>query len=263
MTMGDAIRAEGLFFAWPGKAPLFEAFDLAIAAGEAWSVIGPSGSGKSTLLALFAGLEHPTSGTVSVHGEPLARPRPKSGLIIQDHGLLPWATVRQNVQLGQKIRRFYGPDGKHVPFETGAPLKTAAARKEEEATVQRWLERLGIASVAESYPARISGGQRQRTAIARTLVLGPDLLLMDEPFASLDEATREDLRRLTLDLKEEGGLSLVVVTHSIDEALALGGKILLLEAGTNRAARVYPNTDDSTPVRAALAAELRRGLRPS
>ena len=160
------------------------------------------------------------------------RPRPRSGLILQDYGLLPWSTVRQNVELGLRVRHFYGADGRHTPvnFQPGndAPY---------------WLKRLGIAEMADKFPSQISGGQRQRVAIARTLALEPDLLLMDEPFSSLDAITRQDLQNLTLTLCSEQKLTLVIVTHAIEEAVGLGHKILLLGGAPNQTARVFENPD--------------------
>lgn len=193
-------------------------------------MLGPSGCGKSTLLSLLAGLLLPTSGSIEIAGQILRRPRPTTGLIIQDFGLLPWATVRENARLGLRLRNFYGPDGVHAPRDYRLSLD-----------VESWLERLGLVEVAESYPGRISGGQRQRTAIARTLALRPDLLLMDEPFSALDAPTREGLQQLTLELRAESGLTLVTITHSIEEAAVLGEYILLLGRTPNRAATVLDN----------------------
>ena len=128
-----------------------------------------------------------------IDGQPAERPRPHTGLILQDYGLLPWATVRQNAELGLRVRDFYGPDGKHAPqdFQPGAGRGSLA----------------GAAGAGrdsrDKYPGQISGGQRQRTAIARTLALQPDLLLMDEPFSSLDAPTRESLQNLILELWAE------------------------------------------------------------
>lgn len=227
------IRAEALEFRYGNKPPIFQDFHWYAARGQAWAVIGASGCGKSTLLYLLAGLLKPTAGRVMVGGQPLAGPRPRTGLILQDYGLLPWATIRENVRLGLRIRRFYGPDGIHAPAE-GLP-----AGAEEQ--VEAWLEKLGISSVANSYPGQVSGGQRQRTAIARTLVLEPDLLLMDEPFASLDLPTREGLQALVYELQQERDLTMVVVTHSIEEAAFLGEKIMILQNRVNSAPEVLEN----------------------
>jgi ABC-type nitrate/sulfonate/bicarbonate transport system ATPase subunit len=210
------IEVEGLTFSY-GPWPLFQGFSWKIETGDFWAVIGPSGCGKSTLLTLLAGLRLPQGGTIRIQGQPLLRPRPQTGLILQDFGLLPWATVRQNVELGLKIRRFYGPDGIHAPRH---PRRGHS--------VDFWLEKLDIAQVADRYPSQISGGQRQRAAIARTLVLRPGLLLMDEPFASLDAPTREALQKRIRELADEQGLTIVLVTHAIEEAALLGNKILVL-----------------------------------
>ncbi len=211
------ITVSSLTFNYANNTPIFQDFDWQVQRGETWAILGSSGCGKTTLLYLLAGLRFPSKGKIEIDGERLTRPRPHSGLILQDYGLLPWATVRENAGLGLKVREFYGEDGKHAPKNF-----------QPENNVAHWLTRLGLSEVADKYPSQISGGQRQRTAIARTLALSPDLLLMDEPFSSLDAITREDLQNLTLSLCEEQKLTLVIVTHSIEEAASLGGKILLL-----------------------------------
>jgi NitT/TauT family transport system ATP-binding protein len=233
------ITISHLTFAYPGGATLFEEFTWRVARGEAWAAIGPSGCGKSTLLTLIAGLHQPTSGSVLVDGEPLERPRPRTGLILQDYGLLPWATVWDNAALGLKIRRFYGPDGKHTPADEN--LASATER------VDHWLARLNITHIAHQYPNQISGGQRQRAAIARTLVLRPDLLLMDEPFGALDAMRREDLQALVLELHAEQGLTTLIVTHNIEEAVTVGHKILVLGQPPHRRTRVVDNPAAGQP----------------
>jgi len=223
------ISVRSLSFAYRGGRPIFTDFNWEVERGEAWAVLGPSGFGKSTLLNLLAGLQRPTAGEVRIDGQVITRPRPRTGLILPDFGLLPWATCEQNVSLGLRIHGFYGPDGKHAPRSApalSAPSLSAPGRSSQERTVY-WLARLGLLAVRRQYPGQLSGGQRQRVAIARTLALEPDLLLMDEPFASLDAPTRESLQNLTLELQAEHGLTTVVVTHSIEEAAFLGRKILL------------------------------------
>lgn len=230
------ISVRNMTFRYGHGLPIFEHFNWEVERGEAWAVIGPSGCGKSTLLYLLDGLLFPTSGDILVDGQKLVRPRPYTGLIIQEYGLMPWATVRQNAELGLRVRRFYGPDGTHAPAEQPSP-----------ASVDLWLKRLGLLEIQHRYPAKISGGQRQRTAIARTLVLQPDLLLMDEPFSSLDAPTREGLQRLTLELLAEQKLTLVIVTHAIEEAAILGQKILVLGSPPNREALVIENPGAARP----------------
>ncbi len=220
-------------FTYPNGVVIFENFTWQVQRGEAWAIIGSSGCGKSTLLYLIAGLRRPTGGQVLVDHQPISRPRPKTGLILQDYGLLPWATVRNNTALGLDIRRFYGPDGKHTPVDEQIVDKTER--------VNYWLKRLGIEHVAGQYPGQISGGQRQRVAIARTLALNPDLLLMDEPFGALDALTRADLQQLTLELRTERQLTTIIVTHNIDEAVFMGQKILVLTQPPTRQPIIIDN----------------------
>jgi len=224
------IQIHALTFAYPHSNPLFEGFHWRVQRGETWGVLGGSGCGKTTLLTLLAGLQPASAGEILIDGSHLTRPRPRTGLILQEYGLLPWATVRENAGLGLRVRNFYGADGVHTPRDYHSSRD-----------VTPWLERLGIAELAGKYPSQISGGQRQRTAIARTLALQPDLLLMDEPFSSLDAVIREDLQMLTLELCAEEGITLILVTHNIEEAAAMGQKILLLGAPPNREARIFDN----------------------
>jgi ABC-type nitrate/sulfonate/bicarbonate transport system ATPase subunit len=215
------IEVEGLEFGYaPGQA-VFRDFAWRAQAGDAWAIIGPSGCGKTTLLYLLAGLRRPRRGRVDVGGRPLSGPRAGTGLILQDYGLLPWLTARDNIALGLRIRG-------------------VAARRLNE-VVDAWLERLGLREVAERYPAQLSGGQRQRVAIARTLALEPDVLLMDEPFSSLDAITREDMQDLTLTLGIEGQATTVLVTHNIEEAAFLARRILVLPRPPIAAAVVVEN----------------------
>lgn len=224
------IQIQSLTFGYPHNSFIFDEFSWKIERGETWAILGASGCGKTTLLYLLAGLYPPNGGQILIDDLPLTRPRPRSGLILQDYGLLPWATVRQNAELGLRVRNFYGPDGTHAPRDFQPHL-----------AVGPWLERLGISAIADKYPSQISGGQRQRTAIARTLAIQPDLLLMDEPFSSLDAVIREDLQSSTLELCLENQLTLALVTHTIEEAAMMGRKILLLDPPPNRRARIFDN----------------------
>jgi ABC-type nitrate/sulfonate/bicarbonate transport system ATPase subunit len=230
------IKLESIRFAYPRGALVFQDFNWRARRGEAWAVLGPSGCGKTTLLYLLAGLRFPSAGKVLIDGLAMQRPRPRTGLILQDYGLLPWASLGQNAGLGMEVRSFYGPDGKHAPPDF-----------HPSENVDYWLERLGIAELRDQYPGQVSGGQRQRTAIARTLALNPDLLLMDEPFSSLDVPTRESLQSLTLELQAERSLTLVIVTHSIEEAASLGSRILLLGHPPIGQAAILENPEAGRP----------------
>lgn len=249
------ITVESISFGYENQVPIFQDFTWKVAPGETWAVLGPSGCGKTTLLYLLAGLLFPKQGAIEIDGRPLTRPRPRTGLIIQDYGLLPWATIRENAQFGLKIRNFYGPDGIHAPLKYKPALN-----------VDPWLKRLGLEEQADQYPAQVSGGEGQRTAIARTLALEPDLLLMDEPFSSLDAPTRKSLQDLTLDIQREQNLTLVVVTHTLQEAAVLGKKILLLGQPPTRKPQVVNNPRGGergfreTPEYFALCQELRADM---
>ncbi|NIP43527.1 MAG: ATP-binding cassette domain-containing protein, partial [Aliifodinibius sp.] len=152
------IQIDNITYFYKQNEPIFSDFSLSIEDNQTWSILGPSGCGKTTLLYLISGLFQPQNGEIRIYGKVINRPDPSVGLIIQEYGLLPWATVRINAQLGVQIREFYGPDGKHAPRDTV-----------DHKSVDGWLERLGLLELADQYPSQISGGQRQRTAIARTL----------------------------------------------------------------------------------------------
>lgn len=232
------IELRDVTFAYANGQAVFQRFNWSVAQGETWAVIGTSGGGKTTLLMMLAGLRLPQSGDVVIDGQAIVRPRPRTGLVLQEYGLLPWATVTDNVALGLRLRSYYGPDGKHTP--TDHTVQPVAEQ------VGKWLARLGIDAVRDRFPGQISGGQRQRAAIARTLALEPDLLLMDEPFAALDAPTREDLLTLTLELQREQHLTLVVVTHNIEDAVFLGQKILVLGEMPHTTARIIANPRSGT-----------------
>ena len=172
------------------------------------AVVGPSGCGKTTLLYLLGGLLAPTSGRVLLEGRVVARPTPRVGIILQDYGLLPWKTVLDNVALGLKVQ--------------------GLGRAERRARAGRLLLDMGLAGREQDFPECLSGGERQRVAIARAYAAGASLLLMDEPFSSLDALTREKLQDTLLASWERSRLPYVLVTHSVEEAVVLGRRILLL-----------------------------------
>jgi len=201
--------------------PALANVNLQIGHHESWAFIGPSGCGKSSLLFLLAGLRQPTSGTVSVNGSALRSPRPQTALILQDYGLFPWKTVWHNTALGLKLR--------------------GMTAREQAAVITPILVNLGLAEHKDHYPAQLSGGQRQRVAVARALALDPDLLLMDEPFSSLDALTRENLQETIVDILKQNRMTLVTVTHSIEEAVFLGQKIAVFSP---RPARVAATVDN-------------------
>lgn len=214
---------------------MFEGFSWVVAAGESWAVIGPSGCGKTTLLYLVAGLRRPTEGRVLVRGrEASAREnRGRIGLVLQDYGLLPWSTVWDNARLGLRLRRLYG-----------------MSCNGSQDRLRSWLQRLGIEQLTGKFPSQLSGGERQRVAIARALALEPDVLLLDEPFASLDALTRESLERLSVSLWAETGMTTVIVTHNIEEAVFVGRRILVLGALPNREPVVLDNSLAGLPRKA-------------
>ena len=228
MTNSEPIaRLDGVTFAYPGGRSVLSDFSWAITEGESWAVIGPSGCGKSTLLYILAGLRLPDAGQVRVAGERIEGPRRDIGLILQDHGLLPWETALDNVALGLRLR--------------------GVKRKAWKATAQEWLERLALDGLANRYPGQLSGGQRQRVAIARTLACSPKLLLMDEPFSALDAMTREALQILALELGIARGLSAILITHDIREAVMLGNRILVMGATPNDPMAIIDNPGAGQP----------------
>ncbi|MDR1358468.1 MAG: ATP-binding cassette domain-containing protein [Coriobacteriales bacterium] len=196
---------------YQGKAGEVQALDglsFAMEREESLVLIGPSGCGKSTALLLAAGLLEADEGSILIEGRQYTAPRLGTGLILQDYGLLPWKTVFENAALGLRIR------------------KLPRAPREEQ--TREILEQVGLADFASNYPGELSGGMRQRLALARALALDVDLLLMDEPLSALDLELRETLQDLLLTLWRSRGYSQLIVTHSIDEAVYLGQRILVM-----------------------------------
>ena len=195
--------------------PVLEDVSLQVGAGASCAVIGPSGCGKTSLLFLLAGLLEPTAGRVRVAD------RSRTGVILQHYGLLPWKSVAANIGLGLRLQ--------------------GADREQIRARVNELLVEMDLAAFADHFPGQLSGGMQQRVALARALATGPQLLLMDEPLSALDALTRERLQHTILDVWQRHRVTMVLVTHSIEEAVFLGRTVVVL---TDRPARVAAVVDN-------------------
>lgn len=190
--------------------PVLRGFRLQVGTGEFVSLIGPSGCGKTTALRIVAGLLAPTSGTVLVDGEPSLAPSPEKAVVFQMFNLFPWRTAVANAAYGLELQ---GVD-----------------KRSRTQIALYYLELLGLGKQANSYPSQLSGGQCQRVGIARALAIRPKLLLMDEPFGSLDALTREHLQGMLQDICATSDLTVLFVTHSLDEAIFLSDRIVIMGA---------------------------------
>ncbi len=184
---------------------------LSIAPGEFVSVVGPTGCGKSTLLNVGAGLLQPSTGTVQVFGERLAGINRRAGYMFQAEALMPWRTALGNVTAGLEFR--------------GVPAGQARSLADD------WLRRVGLGGFGDRYPHQLSGGMRKRTSLAQTLVLDPDIILMDEPFSALDIQTRQLMENEVLDLWAAKKKAVLFITHDLDEAIAMSDRVVVLSAG--------------------------------
>lgn len=204
-----------------GLHTVLDDISLNIEQGERWAVIGPSGCGKSSLLHLLAGLQAPASGQVHYQKAPLTGPDKEISVILQEYGLFPWKTVEQNVALPLILQK--------------------KNKKEIKEKTTEMLQKLGLEEHRKKFPTALSGGQRQRIAIGRSLIASPKVLLMDEPFSALDALTRENLQNLVLDLCEQQNLTLVLVTHNIEESIFLGQKIAVFSDNSGKIAHIAEN----------------------
>jgi NitT/TauT family transport system ATP-binding protein len=185
--------------------------DLHIESGEFVAIVGPSGCGKSTLLRMIAGFEDITEGTITVETSPVSGPGPDRGVVFQDYGLFPWLTIEENIAYG--------------PKEAGYP------RAQVKKLVEKYIDLVGLRLFAKKFPHELSGGMQQRVAIARVLANTPSVMLMDEPFGALDALTREQLQNQLSKIQKELGITVLFVTHSIEEAVYLADRVVVMGDG--------------------------------
>jgi NitT/TauT family transport system ATP-binding protein len=215
---------------WFGELEALRQIDVAVEPGEFISVVGPSGCGKTTFLRMVAGLEPATSGTILIDGQPLRGPGNNRGFVFQNDSLLPWRTVLANALIGPEVAGKVGD-------------------RERQRTLDL-LKLVGLGGFENYYPRQLSGGMRQRVNLARALAIDPDVLLMDEPFASLDAQTREIMQTELLRIWEQGRKTVLFVTHQIDEAVFLSDRVLVF---ARRPGRLQENIEIKLPRPRALA----------
>ena len=195
-----------------GPMRVIERVSFDIRHGEFVSIIGPSGCGKTTLMNIVAGFVQPSEGRVLLDGKPIAGPGPERGVIFQEYGVFPWLTVKQNIAFGLRL----------------SANRVGAA--EREAICRRYMSLMGLTDFADHFPKHLSGGMRQRLAIARAYAVKPEFLLMDEPFGALDAQTRTAMQNLLLEVLAAEGKTVMLITHSVEEAIYLSSRIIVVTA---------------------------------
>lgn len=191
-----------------GKVTALESINLSIGDGEFFVIVGPSGCGKTTLLRILAGLETASSGEITINMT--AIDRPLNSMVFQEQSVFPWMTVAENVAYGLRMRGF--------------------RKKDREEIADRYIKMIGLSKFAKAYPCQLSGGMKQRVSVARAFANDPEILLMDEPFGALDEQNRIILQQELLRIWEGTGKTTIFITHSIDEALCLGDRVMVMTA---------------------------------
>ena len=212
------------FSATRGAVAALAGVDFTVGAGEFVSLLGPSGCGKSTVVGAVAGFTPVTRGSLEVDGRPVTKPSPERAVVFQAHTLFPWKTVLANVEFGLKVR--------------------GVGRRERRRAAEHMLLEVGLADFLDHYPEQLSGGMQQRVNLARALVTHPRVLLMDEPFCALDAQTRIEMQKLLLALWQERGMTVVFVTHDVDEAVFLSDRVLVL---SERPGRVHAELTVALP----------------
>jgi sulfonate transport system ATP-binding protein len=200
--------------------PVLDNITLTVARGEFVSIVGPSGCGKSTLLRLVIGLENDYQGTILLDGQTITGPSLTRGIVFQEHRLLPWLTVEANIGLGLEVAKM--------------------SLAEKAAAIREHLDLVGLRDFAKAYPYQLSGGMAQRAAIARALVNKPEILLLDEPLGALDAFTRNTLQQELLRIWQQERLTVILVTHDVEEAVYLGDKIVIMHPRPGRIQEVIP-----------------------
>ena len=227
MSARTIIEAEGLALEYrstAGQTVALKDVSLQVAEGEFLTVLGPSGCGKTSLLNIIAGLIKPTAGEVRLDGKAINGPGPDRGVVFQSHALLPWRTVRDNIKFGVEMQR----------------EKRHARLKEIDSIVRL----VGLEGFEDSYPRELSGGMQQRCGLARALIADPRILLMDEPFGAVDALTREVMREEIERIILETGKTVIFITHSIDEAILLGDRVVVF---TERPGRIRHSEEIGLP----------------
>ena len=232
MSAAQKLEVRGLVKRF-GNVTALEGVDLTVGENEFVSIVGASGCGKSTLLSLIAGLEEPTEGSLEVSGRPVTGPGRDRGVVFQQATLMPWLTVQKNVEFALR-------------GEAGMSASGRADRARE------FLELVGLTGFEGAFPAQLSGGMQQRVALARSLCYGPEILLMDEPFGALDALTRRTMQELLLEVWERHRLTVLLVTHDIDEAVVTSDRVVVMSP---RPGRVREIIDVPIPRPRTLASE--------
>ena len=221
-----AVRVSDVAKEFDGGVRALDGVTFDVPRGELTSIIGPSGCGKTTTLKIIAGLVEATSGLVEVNGTPVSEPGPDRAFVFQDFALMPWASVLRNAAFGLELR--------------------GMARREREEIAREYVDKVGLSGFADAYPHQLSGGMRQRVGLARALAVDADILLMDEPFASVDEQIRRKFQEDLLALLADESKTVIFVTHSIEEAVYVSDQIVIMTQGPSQVSKVVrPGVDRS------------------